>query len=252
MSKLLGASLPVLATLITGCAVVSDDPGSPPAAAEHAVTAQSAIAGLPHGCVALADNQAVTLDLEAETITTTPDFMLVGDVSSLGMIQDHLVACGSWNGTLQILDQITGQTTTVDLPCEGVTTIGDKVYVQSLVQNSLHEYANLRALIAKTPTRALTAPYASRIGAGNGRLIASWHSADEILAVDLETGASTAIPLPGYDGWIFGLFENASVRLVAGGWVETGINIYDTQSGQQVGRLFDGVSLGGLTCPTAP
>jgi hypothetical protein len=240
--------IPVLAMLIAGCAVSpggdDDEAPSPKPGLPHPVV----LDGLPDHCFARVDNNVVRLDLATETITATLDAGFGGvDLSSLGLTQNHLVGC-SLGAPVEILDLATGMITTVDVPCDGATAIGDKIYVQSITAQSLTEYANLRTLIARHPLRVLPGLFATRLGAGNRRLLASWHSAGEIMSVNLTNGTPQSIPLPGYDGWIFGLFENAKVRLVAGGWVETGINVYDTTSGQPIGRVFDGVAMEGLAC----
>jgi len=251
MRNAICSSIPMLATLVAGCVTSPVDEEASQALEDLQTSSASHVvaSGRPTTCFSQVGGSVVTLDLASETITATPDHFAAVALSSLGLTENHLMACGST--TLDILDLATGVTTSVDLPCDAVTAQGDKIYVQSLSNQSLTEYANLRAVIAKQASRSLPAPFASRLGAGHGRLLASWHSTDEVLAVDLETGATTAVPLPNYDGWIFGLFENAKVRLVAGGWVETGLNLYDTVSGQPRGRLFDGVWLQGLACSTA-
>ena len=257
--------LPVLTTIITGCALPpEDDAASSPASLEPASSEQaselsgSAIRGLPDTCFAeLFDplgSHLVRLDLATETITVTPDsFDNDFGLSSLGLVQNHLVACSFPNAdAVDILDLATGIHTQVPMPCDSATALGDKIYVHDLFGGSLTEFADLRALIANTPLRTLAALFASRLGAGDHRLLAAWHSDDEAIALDLETGVSKAIPLPGYDGWIFGLFENPRVRLLAGGWVETGIYVYDTASGQLIRRLFEGTFLQGLACSSLP
>jgi len=210
-------------------------------------------AGLPSRCFSRSQlsRDVIVLDLATETIAPTSYALPGAFPDSLGLTQNHLVSCDTDNSpetTVNAVDLATGVRTSIDLPCTSVTALGDKIYVQSLSSNLLTEYASLGELMAKQPTRDLPSPYASRLGAGNSRLLAAWHAADEVLAVTLDTGAVEPIPLHNYDGWIFGLFENAQVRLVAGGWVETGINVYDTVSGQPIGRMFDGVWLQGLAC----
>ena len=251
--KIVALFMPVLTTIITGCALATDDAAalSPESSEQTNELSETAIRGLPDSCFANTGGQLVRLDLATETITETPDRFDDGLLSSLGLTQNHVVACLFPTGVVDILDLATGVHTQVDMPCDSATAIGDKIYVNANAQ-TLTEYADLRALIAKTPLRTLPRLFASRVGAGAGRLLAAWHSDDEILALDLDTGVSTAIPLPGHgDDWIFGLFENAHVRLVAAGWVQTGLEVYDTASGRLIRRLFDGTFLEGLACTTA-
>jgi hypothetical protein len=256
MNKMFQTWIPVLATMITGCAVAADGEPSAETAAPQSVTADpvavdadAAGTGLPDHCYANVDSNVVRLDLASETITPTPDPRFGGnDVSSLGLTQNHLVGCSFFDTHVSILDLATGSVSRAEVPCNAVTAIGDKIYVLAGFDNLVTEYANLHALITKRPLRTVGSVYASRLGAGHGRLLAAWHSASEVLALDLTTGVAHALPLPSYDGWIFGLFENAKVRLVAGGWSETGINIYDRKTGAATGRVFDGVWIEGLAC----
>jgi hypothetical protein len=249
MAKIVHSCFSLLAVLITGCITASEDEVGTPVdgPAQAARSEEAAIPGLPRRCFSSSLGQIISVDLARQTIAPTLDHIESIDISSLGLIQNHLVACASYEGQIAILDLATGFTHTVEMPCTGVTAVGDRIYVQTLVTD-LREYASLRALIANQPTRILPPPYASRVGAGNGRLLAAWHSADEVLAVDLDTAATTPIHLPDYDGWIFGLYENARVRLVAGGWVEKGLNVYDAASGQPIARLFPDTWLEGLAC----
>jgi hypothetical protein len=240
--------LAVVAVLITGCITGSgDEITARVESAEAEPSVDAAISGLPKRCFSSSLGQVITLDLQRQKITPTPDRIESTDLSSLGIVQNHLVACARPEGSVQILDLATGLTNAIEMPCDGVTAVDDKIYVQTLTVD-LREFASLRALVANQPARILPAPFASRIGSGHGRLLAAWHSDDEVLAVDLRTAATTAIHLPNYDGWIFGLYENARVRLVTGGWVEKGINVYDATSGAPIGRLFPDMWLEGLAC----
>jgi hypothetical protein len=251
MAKFVHSCLAIVAALITGCITASEDEITTEVESAQATLSADAISRLPRRCFSSSAGQVITLDLRREEITPTPDRIEALGLSSLGLIQDHLVACArpGPEGSVEVLDLATGFTNAIELPCDGVTAVDDKIYVQTLTAD-LSEYASLRALVANEPTRTLPAPFASRIGAGHGRLLAAWHSDDEVLAVDLRTAATTAIHLPDYDGWIFGLYENARVRLVTGGWVEKGINVYDATSGDPIVRLFPDTWLEGLACTT--
>jgi hypothetical protein len=129
-----------------------------------------------------------------------------------------------------------------------VTSDGTRVWVNSVREQALYEYQGLQALRDNVVSRKLPSVYATRLGAGEGRLLAAWHSAPEVLAVDLETGAATPVAIPHYDGWIFGLAEREKARYILGGWVERGIRVYDRVGGELVQTLFADKFLQGLAC----
>jgi hypothetical protein len=168
------------------------------------------------------------------------------DISSLGLANNHLLWCESFANVLA-LDLATNEIKQVAIDCDGVTSDGQRVYVQSMLTQSLTEFDSLEKLLGNSPTRTLPASWATRIGAGEGRLLAAWHSAPEVLSIDLATGADTAIKLEGYDGWIFGLAEVGGSIYVNGGWVEQGIRVYDA-AGTLLNTLAPDRFLAGLAC----
>jgi RNA polymerase sigma-70 factor (ECF subfamily) len=212
----------------------------------------TAASRLPGPCFSVSafDGGVVLLDPTTETIVYTSMNLDAVEMSSLGWTGNHLLGCDWTQDRVLVFDLATGATTALARGCDAVTAMGGQIYVQSLLYGSLREYPDLAALIEDRPARILPGPFASRLGPGHGRLLAAWHAADEVLAVDLATASSEPIPLHDYDGWIYGLFENADVRLVIpqGG----GMHLYDTASGERVGNLFDSMQLRGLACATDP
>jgi hypothetical protein len=187
------------------------------------------------------------VDLDAEALGPAVGTVSSHDIASLGTIDGDLVTC-TYEGGIEIIDLATNQKEQIGRACDGVTSDGTLVWVNSVRDNALYEYQGLRALRDNAVNRTLPSVYASSLGLGEGRLLAAWHSAAELLAVDLDTGATTPIPIPGYDGWIFGLAERGENRYVLGGWVERGIRVYDRTSGALIDTLFADSFLQGLAC----
>jgi hypothetical protein len=192
-------------------------------------------------------SEIVPIDLKARKIGEPIGMVDSHDISSLGLIDNSLVTCTHDRG-LMIIDLESGTSESIARHCDGVTSDGTRVWVNSVFERALFEYQGLDALRANDVSRTLPSVYATRLGWGEGRLLAAWHSAAEVLAVDLETGASQPIPLPDYDGWIFGLAERGDDRYVVGGWVERGIRVYDRTSGALTDTLFEDQFLQGLAC----
>jgi hypothetical protein len=192
--------------------------------------------------------EILPVDLAAETLGAPLGTIASPDVSSLGAIDGTLVTC-THEGGIEIIDLTTRKTERIQRACDGVTSDGTLVWVNSVLESSLFEYQGLQALRDHDVKRRFSSVHATRLGVGEGRLLAAWHSAAEVLAIDLDTGAATPIPLPGYDGWIFGLAERGDQRFVLGGWVERGIRVYDRTSGALTDTLFPNQFLQGLTCP---
>jgi hypothetical protein len=187
------------------------------------------------------------VDLDGERLGASVGTIASHDVSSLGLIDGALLTCTHDRG-LEIIDLATNQIEQLTRMCDGIASDGTLVWVNSIYDQKLFEYEGLKALRDNTPSRELPSPFASRLGAGEGRLLAAWHSAAEVLAVDLETGATTPIAIPDYDGWIFGLAERGNSRYILGGWVEQGIRVYDRERGGLTATLFEGRFLQGLAC----
>lgn len=187
------------------------------------------------------------VDLDAETLGAAVGTISSHDISSLGAIDGALVTCSHDRG-IEIFDLATNQSEWIERACDGVTSDGKLVWVNSVFDRALYEYDGLQALRDNVVSRTLPGVFATRLGRGEGRLLAAWHSAAELLAVDLATGEATPIAIPGYDGWIFGVAERGEDRYVLGGWVERGIRIYDRTSGALTDSLFEDKFLQGLAC----
>jgi hypothetical protein len=162
------------------------------------------------------------------------------------VIGKSLLTCS--NRQIQVVDLESGKREHIARDCSGATSDGRRIWVNSPFERTLNEYRGLQALRDNTVRRTLPSVHASRLGRGEDRILAAWHSAAEVLAVDRRTGATTAIPLPNYDGWIFGLTEVGDKRYVVGGWVERGIRVYDRTSGALTATLFPNEFFQGLAC----
>lgn len=191
--------------------------------------------------------EILPVDLHKGTLGAPAGTIASHDISSLGAIEGALVTC-THEGGIGIVDLATKQSEWIARPCDGVTSDGKLVWVNSVRDQTLYEYEGLKALRDNDVKRTLPSVYATRLGVGEGRLLAAWHSAAEVLAVDLDTGAATPIAIPDYDGWIFGVAERGDDRYVVGGWVERGIRVYDRDSGALTDTLFEDEFLQGLTC----
>lgn len=232
-----------LALAGAGCAADSDS------ASDEQNEDNVALAGekqKPSQCYTTRYGEILPVDLDTEQLGAAVGTISQSDIASLGAIDRSLVTCG-YEG-IQIVDLDTNETELIARPCHGVTSDGKYVWVNSIFDGALYEYKGLKALRDDKVNRTLRSAHASRLGFGEGRLLAAWHSAAEVLAIDLDTGESTAIPLPGYDGWIFGLAERGDERYVVGGWVEKGIRAYDRVSGEPTRTLFADEFLQGLAC----
>jgi hypothetical protein len=191
--------------------------------------------------------EILPVDLDAERLGSSIGTIASHDVSSLGLIDGALLSCTHDRG-LEIIDLASDKREQMSRSCDGIASDGTLIWVNSVPEQGLFEYQGLQALRDHKPSRTLPSAFASRLGLGEGRLLAAWHSAAEVLAVDLETGATTPIALPDYDGWIFGLAERGDRRYVVGGWVERGIRVYDRERGNLIDTLFADRFLQGLVC----
>jgi hypothetical protein len=232
-----------LALAASGCALSSDDD----------VQAERSSGGKQAQCFTTRLEgggdvaEILPVDLRTEKLGAAVGTISSFDVSSLGAIDGKLVTC-AYEGGIEIVDLSTNRSEQITRSCDGVTSDGTRIWVNSLYDRALYEYQGLQALRDNLVSRTLPGPYATRLGLGEGRLLAAWHSAAEVLAVDLETGATTPIAIPGYDGWIFGVAERDDDRYVVGGWVERGIRVYDRTSGELTNTLFADQFLQDLAC----
>jgi hypothetical protein len=202
------------------------------------------------------DGQVVRLDLQHERIEriagipTLPD---ADDVSSLALIDDHLIACQREQDGERLLLVIDLQRKTVETkrrPCEALASDGTRIWVRrSLMEQQLVVYTGLGALLEDRVASEHPAPHpTSRLGTGGDRLFAAWHSADHVFAIDAN-GETRQLPLTGYDGWIFGIGETGGQIFVVGGWAEKGIRVFDIENGSQRRTLFASDRFNGLTMP---
>jgi hypothetical protein len=187
------------------------------------------------------------VDLVAGTLTgRLSAFSSGGMASSLGVMGRELITCAA--NQIEILSLDTGQVERIERECHGVTADGRYIWVNALFTRALFEYEGLDALREHRPRRRLVSPFASRLGVGDGRLLAAWHSDHKVSAIDLATGSTVELALPGYDGWINGIAELAGKRYVVAGSDDRGIRVHDGVSGALTATLFPGVSLDGLVC----
>ena len=232
-----------LALTATGCALDS----SPEDDVQDDDT--TALAAKPSTCFTTRFGDILPVDLDAKTLGAPVGSIPSADISSLGVIDNSVLTC-SYGVGIQIFDLGTQQVEQIDRRCDGITSDGKHIWVNSVYDQTLSEYKSLKALRDDDASRTLPSAHATRLGAGEGRLLAAWHSAAEVLDVDLTTGATTPIALPGYDGWIFGLAARGDRNYVVGGWVEMGIRAYDRTTGALADTLFADEFLQGLACTT--
>lgn len=219
---------------------------------------------VPGSCytVSVEGSQFLHLDMNQEVATPVGELPPISGhmLTSLGHFGGSLITCaGSPEGRNQIavydLDGKSGKT--VALPCDAVTGDGDHIWVMDPLftpppDRAIREYTSFAALVANQPSRTLPAPSAFSLGTGQGRLIAAWHSTNEVTLVSLADGSHTTSPLQGYDNWIFGSNESFGHRYMVGGWSDDarGIHVFDPSTGAGQGRMFDDSWLAGLTCGT--
>ena len=200
----------------------------------------------------------VRLDMTAETITPVPNLpgQPQGEITALGHFGGALVACQGWPGPseLVIYDLDGSDVKTLPISCQAVTGDGDRLWVMESLSDpaaQLREFRSFSQLVANTPARTFPTPSAFSLGtSAYNRLVAAWHSTNEVILIDLEDGTESVSPLQGYDAWIFGSHETADHRYMVGGWTDEdrGIHVFDPQTGAAQGRLFADQMLAGLTC----
>lgn len=204
-------------------------------------------------------SRLVHLDMHNEVKTVVANLPPISghDIKGLGHFGGSLVACqGAPGGTeIAVYDLDGTSAKAVPMECDAVTGDGDRIWVMDPIfafPPTIREYTSFAALVANQPSRTLPAPSAFSLGVGQDRLIAAWHSTNEVTLVSLVDGSHTTSPLQGYDNWIFGSAEAFGHRYMVGGWAadSTGIHQFDPDTGAGQGRLFGDTWLAGLTCGT--
>lgn len=224
---------------------------------KHAAAKARAFA-VPGTCYSIdvMGSKVVHLDMHNEVATPVANLPSISghDVKGMGHFGGSLVACQG--GTeLAVYDLDGTSAKSVPMNCDAVTGDGDHIWVKDPLFEfppTIREYTSFAALVADQPSRTLPAPSAFSLGVGQNRLIAAWHSTNEVTLVSLIDGSHTTSPLQGYDNWIFGSAEAFGHRYMVGGWAEdsTGVHQFDPDTGAGQGRLFGDTWLAGLTCGT--
>jgi hypothetical protein len=235
-----------LALTVTGCALDAEDDVGDEDTTAFAASKKSGCFTTRMGAGA-EGAEILPVDLDKEKLGKAVGSIPSHDISSLGVIDNSILTC-THEGGIQIFDLATQKLEQLPRRCDGITSDGKLIWVNSVFDQALLEYEGLQALRDDVSSRALPSAFATRLGAGEGRLLAAWHSAAEVLDVDLATGEAKPFPLPGYDGWIFGLAARGESNYVVGGWVERGIRAYDRTSGALTATLFASEFLQGLAC----
>jgi hypothetical protein len=227
-----------------------------PMVLESSPAALPAPPGPPLTSYSLHDGEVVRLDLRNERIEPLAGIPAIDgarEISSLALVEDHLIACQSDENSvhqLLVVGLASKRVERTQRPCEAIASDGTRIWLRpTLMEQKLVVYSGLGALLDDRPSGEQPAPHpTSRLGTGGDRLFAAWHSSDHVVAIDAN-GGTRELPLAKYDGWIFGVGATGGQIFVVGGWAEKGIRVFDIENGSLVRTLFASERLNGLTMP---
>lgn len=175
------------------------------------------------------------------------------DVSSLSWRGEILYVCPHAQGLVRISLR-DGSWQSMQAECESVADYDGGLLVGEDYFRTLSLYPSLADVLTGTPaaTYSFGGGY-SRIATSGDTFYGAWHSTDELVVGDLDSGQTLPpLHLEGFDGWVHGIAKtNAGELVVIGDYAapfRKALFFFDAMSGAQLRTVPVSDWIGGLAC----